>query len=53
MNRLVEKMSKAIHFAVIKLGVPAFILPKAIFSYFIYFTTDIGNEAFVLPFPMW
>lgn len=39
---------------VIKYGVLiCFLLPKALFSYFIYFTTDLGNDAFELPLPMW
>lgn len=31
----------------------ALILPKALFCYFQYFTTDLGNEAFGLPMPLW
>lgn len=30
-----------------------FVLPKAILSYFSYFTTDAGPEAFELSIPMW
>lgn len=52
-NRIIEKSSKIIYFAAIKLGVPGFLLPKAILSYFTYFSTDAGSEAFELPLPAW
>lgn len=50
-NHLVDKMSEIIHFAAIKLGVAVVVLPKAIISYFMYFTTDAGTEAIELPLP--
>lgn len=52
-NRFIEKFSKIVHFAALKLGVPLFVLPKAFFCYFIYYTTDAENEAFQLPFLAW
>lgn len=33
--------------------VQCFIIPKAIVSYFLYFTTDMGNDALELPIRMW
>lgn len=49
----VEKLSGMVYFVAVKLGVPGITLPKAIASYFIYFTTDSGRDAFELPYPMW
>lgn len=53
MIQLVEKLSRIINFVMMKLGVPLFIIPKAIISYFMFFTTDAGRDAFELPFEMW
>lgn len=50
---LVEKVSEIIYFIAINIGVPGFLLPKLIVSYFVYFTTDSGRDAFELPFDMW
>lgn len=52
-NQLGEKFSKIFYFAATKLAVPGLLLPKAMLSYFIYFTTDAGRAAFDLPFPAW
>lgn len=30
-----------------------FVLPKAVYSYFMYFTTKLGADAFELPIPTW
>lgn len=52
-NRLVELLSKVVHFFVVKIGIPGIILPKAIFSYYKYVTTDVGNDAFELAVASW
>lgn len=52
-NCIVEKLSKTIYFATIGFSLPSCILPKAISSYYIYFTTDSADDAFQLPFIMW
>lgn len=52
-NRLAEKCSKIICFLIMKMSIPGFVLPKAIFSYFRYFTTDAGPNAFELPILAW
>lgn len=52
-NRRVEKISRILHVAT---GVvcPQFVVwPKFLGCFAIYFTTDVGSEAFELPFPMW
>lgn len=52
-NELVENLSKVVIFAC-KYGLgPCIVTPKVIVSFFMYFTTDAGNDAFDLPIPMW
>lgn len=51
--RFVEKLSETMYVVMIKLLLPTLLLPKAILSYFIYFTTDAGSAAFQLPLPTW
>lgn len=36
-----------------KLTIPGVMLPSFVMSYFNYYTTDMGGDAFNLPFPMW
>lgn len=50
---LAEQLSEIIYFGILRLGIPCFILPKVIVSYFMYFVTDAGRDAFDLPFGMW
>lgn len=52
-NHFTEKCCKFIYFAMLYISLPSFILPKVIMSYFIYYTTDSGPDAFGLPFEMW
>lgn len=52
-NQSVEKWTKIVHLAVAKVTVLASVLPKLITSIVAYLVTDLGNEAFVLPIPMW
>lgn len=52
-NRLVEKISKFISFVIVYVSIPAFVLPKAIYCLFIYYTTDLGPDSFELPIPTW
>lgn len=49
-NDLVEKWSKIIASAFTRITAPGLMLPYIIMSYFMYFTTDSGTDAFVLPF---
>lgn len=54
MNRLVEKWCEIAYFITIKVSVPfLYILPKCINSLYGYHFTDLGSEAFELPFPTW
>lgn len=52
-NRLVEKSTKNGFFILKYVIAPIFVLPKAIVCFSIYFTTDLGNNAFELPVPIW
>lgn len=48
----VEKWSKIMTFAT-QMAPLCGVLSRAAPSFFFYSTTDMGNEAFVLPVPMW
>lgn len=50
---MVELLSKIVHILVVKIGVPGVILPKAILSFYNYFATDAGNDAFELAAASW
>lgn len=50
---LVEKWDRFIQFALLKVTVPSFVLPKYIFCFYMYFSTNMGNDAFELPLPLW
>lgn len=51
-NQSVEKMSKIVSFVVVKLT-PLSMLPTVIYIFFLYYTTDVGSDAFKLLSPMW
>lgn len=50
-NHQIEKWCNIIYTITIKLFVPILLLPKFIASFFFYFTTELGGDAFELPFP--
>lgn len=52
MGRLIELESEAISFVFIYVLPPTFMLPKFILSIYAYFTTDLGNDALEMSFPM-
>lgn len=52
-NQIVEKYSKIGIFVTNNVAIYCFIIPKSIVSLFIYFTTDLGKDAFDLALPMW
>lgn len=52
-NQLVEKLTEILFLFITRVSVPGFVLPKVFASFFVYFTTDVGNDAFDLPLPMW
>lgn len=51
--RTIEKLSEIIYFASVNVVPAGLLLPKAIVSYYKYFTTNASNDAFELPFPSW
>lgn len=52
-NQRVETVCRVIDVISLKILAPGFVLPKAIFSYFQYFRTDLGPDAFELSLPVW
>lgn len=52
-NRLIEKCGKFVTFAILKLFLNGVILLQCLGCFGNYIFTDMGNDAFVLPVPMW
>lgn len=52
-NEFVEKWTKIGIFVMEYVLCPCVLFPKIIFSFYMYFTTDLSNDAFDLPFPVW
>ena len=52
-NEKIEKLSEIIYFAGVKVSPASTVVPYACVSYFLYFTSDLGEDAFIVPFPMW
>lgn len=52
-NDRIEKWSQIVHFVLVNVSIPFLILPKYLVSFYLYYTTDMGNDAFELPLPMW
>lgn len=48
-----QKWTKIIHFVFIKVFLYAIVFQKLIFCFYLYYATDLGSEAFELPFPFW
>lgn len=56
LNKTVQferKTSEIVLFVVVELTPIGIYVPWAIYIYFIYFCTDLVDEAFELPFPIW
>lgn len=52
-NERIEKWTKILYFVWMRGTFPGTMLPNCIISYFLYFATDLGSNAFRLPFPIW
>lgn len=53
-NIRLEKWSSIVILIFVKVTIPCVVTPKLATSYFLYFATDAGRDAFVLPHPtMW
>lgn len=53
MNAFVEKWSYIIDLAFNKVSTASISVPCFVLSYFLYFATDLGQDAFILPFRVW
>lgn len=53
LDERIEIWSNLFHFLVVQVTVPLVIMPKFLISFYLYFATDLGSEAFNLPFPVW
>lgn len=51
-NEKVDKWTDFFYLTIVKLS-PILMMPRFILTFFSYFSTDSGAEAFKLPFPMW
>lgn len=52
-NEQVEKWTKIIHFVYLKVNLHMIVIPKAILSFYLYFSMDAGRDAFELPYAVW
>lgn len=52
-NEKFEKWTKIIYFVCMKVTLPGCMAPNFFISYYNYFATDLGREAFRLPYPEW
>lgn len=52
-NAMVERWSELLYMGLVKISIPLVTLPFLILSYFLYFTTDLGSDSFLLPFLVW
>lgn len=52
-NHQVERWSEVLKLALLNITTHFMIWPIAIISYFTYFTTDLGEDSFELPFYIW
>lgn len=52
-GRKIQAAIKILNFVMVKVSPICLILPEFMRSFYAYFTTDLGNDAFVLLFPVW
>lgn len=52
-NRQLEKCTEIIVLVMAKVSPVCWILPKVVVSLFLYFTTEVGNDALELPLQIW
>ena len=52
-HEAIEEWSKIVYFVTLVLSPISLVSPNAILSFYTYFTTDLGNDAFGLIVPMW
>lgn len=52
-NAFAEKWINIITFVFVKVTLPGITIPFFLISYLLYFTTDLGEDSFLLPFVAW
>lgn len=52
MDEKIELTSKLVHFAMAEFSAACVALPLLLLSYVNYFVFNLGEESFILPFPM-
>lgn len=52
-NEKIEYQSKILYIALFQITIPGLLMPNLILSFFLYFSTDLGPNAFQLAFPIW
>lgn len=52
MNKKIEKMSKLVELLLLKINIPAVMLPVAAISLINYYIYNLGEESFSLPCPL-
>ncbi|XP_055322149.1 putative odorant receptor 85d isoform X2 [Sitodiplosis mosellana] len=53
LNENIEKWTGVFYSIIVELSVIAVLMPHLIISFYLYFATDLGREAFSLPFQVW
>lgn len=51
-NESANKLTKYIYVALVQITIPSIFLIQFFISFFVYFTTDLGENSFRLPFPI-
>lgn len=49
----VDKWANLLVFAMVNVTLPCVTIPKIVISFFAYYATDAGSDAFELPFTAW
>lgn len=53
LNENIEKWTGLFYTVMVQVSVPAVLMPNFIISFYLYFATDFGGDAFSLPIPIW
>lgn len=48
-NETIDKWTTNLHTFLFKISIPIAIIPTLLVSYYFYFATDMGGEAFIFP----
>lgn len=52
-GRQIEMLTEIIFFVIVKVTPICLVLLKCVTTVYVYFTTDLENDALELPLPMW